>query len=229
VRVPVAVWEQPPLGREVCSFWKELLGKRNQSSPSHHHSSSKQDATDAKRAQALNLSVSARKSFRGGLQRPRHRRQRHDVADEVGQTVDGVGNQGYMLSGGEGRLSTVVLALAVEDVAADTLADGHAQVDVQADARDAHTGIVLVLGHKVCVVVMVVVRVAAVAARLGLRRAHGGGREKVLAAMGGRGPIEGGFIVIWSSLCRLCACAEDTQLPGYRGAPAQRVCRSGAS
>jgi hypothetical protein len=228
----VTVREQPPLGCKVCGVWKELLGKRNQGSPSHHHASSEQDATDAKRTQALDLSVSARKPFRGGLQRPRHRRQRHDVADEVGQTVDGVGNQGYLLLAVAGHLSTAVLALAVEDVAADALADGHAQVDVQADARDAHAGVVLVLGHQICVVVMVVVvRVAAVAARLGPGRAHGGsgGRGNVSGAVGGRGPSEDGLDVIGSSLCGLCACAEDTQLPGYRGAPAQRECRSGAS
>ena len=70
-----------------------------------------------------------------------------------------------------------LLALTVEDVAADTFAHGHAQVDIQSDARDAHAGIVLVLGDEVCVVmvvVMAVVRVARVAARLRLRRAHGG-------------------------------------------------------
>lgn len=136
----------------------------------------------------------------------------------------------YIVRRRKSRLRTAVLALAVEDVASYAFADGHAQVDVQADARDAHAGIVLVLGHKIRVVVMVVVvRVAAVAARLGLGRAHGGGGGggHVLLAMGRRRPIEDGLLNIWSVSCSLCA--EDAQLPGYRGAPAQGVCRSDAS
>lgn len=64
----------------------------------------------------------------------------------------------------------------MKDVTTYALAHGHAQVDIEADARDADTGIFFVLGNKICVVVMVVVvRVAGVAARLGLVHAHGGG------------------------------------------------------
>lgn len=104
---------------------------------------------------------------------------------------------------------TVVLALAMKDVASNALADGHAQIDVQADARNAHTGIVLVLGHKICVIMMVVVRVAAVTARLRLGRAgraHGsGGRGKVLLAMGGRSPVENSLVIIGKVSCSLCA------------------------
>jgi hypothetical protein len=66
--------------------------------------------------------------------------------------------------------------LAVESVAANALADGHAQVDVEADAGDAHAGIVLVLGDEERVVVGmgVAVRVAGMAACV---RVHGNGRR----------------------------------------------------
>lgn len=54
----------------------------------------------------------------------------------------------------------VLLTLAIEDVSAKALADGHAQVDIEADSGNAHTSITLVLGQqKGVVVVMVVVQV----------------------------------------------------------------------
>lgn len=111
----------------------------------------------------------------------------------------------------------------MKDVAADALAHGHAQVDVQANAGDAHTGIVLVLGDEVCVVVMVVpvVRVAGVGARLRLRlgRAHGYCRRGNGSYAMGRGrPIKGCMPFILEGSRSLCA--KDTQLPGYRRARA---------
>ena len=66
------------------------------------------------------------------------------------------------------------LTLAVEDVAADALANGHAQVDIQANSGNAHASVILVLGQQECVIVMmVVVRVAGMAPRLCTGR-HGG-------------------------------------------------------
>lgn len=60
--------------------------------------------------------------------------------------------------------------LAVEEVAADALANGHAQVHVEAHAGDTHARIALVGGGEVCVVVRVVrMGVAGVAAALLLR------------------------------------------------------------
>lgn len=85
------------------------------------------------------------------------------------------------------------LALAVEDVASGALADGHAEIDVQADAGDAHAGILLVGGEQVRIVVgVVVVRVARMAAglRLLLRLGGHGGWGNVSCAVDGRGPIE---------------------------------------
>lgn len=82
--------------------------------------------------------------------------------------------------------------LAIEDVAAKALAHGHAQVDVETNAGDAHAGIILVLGQQegVVVVVMVCVRVAGVASclRLGCRRHCG--RGNMLSAVGKRRPVQ---------------------------------------
>lgn len=81
-----------------------------------------------------------------------------------------------------------VLTLTVEDVTAEPLAHGHAQVDVQANAGDAYAGIVLVLGQQEGVVVMVVmVRVASMSTALRLGR-HSSGN--VSCAMRGRAPIK---------------------------------------
>lgn len=89
-------------------------------------------------------------------------------------------------------LLPTMLTLAVEDVAAHALADGHAQVDVQANAGDAHAGVVLVLGQEkgVVMVVVVVVRVAGMAACLRLYGRGHGQRGSVSSGVGGRGPVE---------------------------------------
>lgn len=47
----------------------------------------------------------------------------------------------------------------VEDVAADSLCNGHAEVDKKSDSRDADSGIVLVGTCQECGVVMMVVSV----------------------------------------------------------------------
>ena len=83
-----------------------------------------------------------------------------------------------------------VLTLAVEDISAKALADGHAQVDIEADSGDAHAGVMLIFGQqeRVVMVVMVVVvevRVASVSSRMGLCRHGGRGEEQ--GAMGGEG------------------------------------------
>lgn len=58
--------------------------------------------------------------------------------------------------------------LRVENIAPKELANGHGQVDEQADARDAHAGVIFVLGGQVdVVVVMVVMTMASMAPFLG--------------------------------------------------------------
>ena len=81
------------------------------------------------------------------------------------------------------------LTLAVEDVASKALADGHAQVDVEANLGDAHASVILVLGQQErVVVVMVVVGMASMLPFL--RGACHGGRGKVWFAVDGGGPVE---------------------------------------
>ena len=119
--------------------------------------------------------------------------------------------------GGLGRASE--LALAVEDIAPGAFADGHAEIDVEANLCDAHARILLVLGEQIGVVMgVVVVRMARMAAglRLRLRGGHGE-RGNVSCAVSSRGPIEsrtrrgrGGFsrgglqdAQLWSGDCRV--------------------------
>jgi hypothetical protein len=108
--------------------------------------------------------------------------------------VDGIGDKCFILLayGDAGCCVMLSLTLAVEDVAADTLAHGHAQVDIESNSGDAHTSILLVLRGEVRIVVMVVVpvRVARVGARLRLRGAHGG-RRNVSCAVDRLRPMEG--------------------------------------
>lgn len=51
----------------------------------------------------------------------------------------------------------VLLTLAIEDVSTKALADGHAQVDIEADSGNAHASVILVLGQQKGVVVVMVV------------------------------------------------------------------------
>jgi hypothetical protein len=102
----------------------------------------------------------------------------------------------------------------VEDVAADALAHGHAQVDIEANSGDAHAGILLVLGHEVTIVVVMVVAVemARVGARLRLGGAHDG-RGNSSSAVGCLRPMEGRWPQGDGFFCRRGA--ENAQLPGY--------------
>jgi hypothetical protein len=78
------------------------------------------------------------------------------------------------------------LTLAVESVAANALAHGHAQVDVEANTGDAHAGIIFVLGYEERVVVGmgVAVRVAGMAACVRVHGSGGGGRSRSCAVNG---------------------------------------------
>jgi hypothetical protein len=106
--------------------------------------------------------------------------------------VDGVGGERCTLSENCPPSSLRLRlrrTLAVEDVAAKPLSHGHAQVDIQPDAGDAHAGIVLVLRQQEgVVVVMVVVAVAGVPVAVGEAR-HGS--SNVSCAVRGRGPVKG--------------------------------------
>lgn len=89
------------------------------------------------------------------------------------------------------------LTLAVEDVSAEAFADGHAQVDVQANPGDAHAGVILVLGQQEGIVMVMVVVVGMASMPPGLRGVGHGGRGKVSSAMYCGGPVEKGRCVRW--------------------------------
>jgi len=85
----------------------------------------------------------------------------------------------------------VVLALAVEDVASKAFRQGHAQVNKEADAREAHARFFLVgRGQVVIVVRVVVVAVAGVASLLRLGRRCHDGWVQMASAVGSRSPVE---------------------------------------
>lgn len=114
-------------------------------------------------------------------------------------------------------LGILKLALAVEDVSAESLAYCHSQVHIQTNPSDPHAGILLVGGQQVGVVVCVVVvmRMACMAASLGVRTARHGGRGNVSCAVGGLRPIEAGTERLWEAAwsCRSRG-PENTALSG---------------
>jgi hypothetical protein len=61
--------------------------------------------------------------------------------------VDGVGNECWQVLVQVNVNTHVHLTLTIEDVASKALANGHAQVDVEADFGDAHAGVIFVLGQ----------------------------------------------------------------------------------
>jgi hypothetical protein len=183
------MWYKPPLLCYLGGFGEELLAEGKQRRPAHEEASCKQYAADAERAQTLDLSVSAREAVSGRLERPADGCERHDVAHQVGEAVDGIGDEGCEALVQVTVYACMHLTLTVEDVSSEALADGHAQVDVEANLGDAHAGVILVLGQEESViVVMVVVGVAGMVPLL--RRARHGGRGKVWFAVDGGGPVE---------------------------------------
>lgn len=98
VAVAVAVREEPPARGKLCGAGEKLLEEGDQGGPAHQEAPRQQDATDAQRAQALNLAVATGEAVGRRLGRPAHGREGHDVADEVGQTVDGVGDECWCVS-----------------------------------------------------------------------------------------------------------------------------------
>jgi hypothetical protein len=61
--------------------------------------------------------------------------------------VDGVGNECWQVLVRVNVNTYVHFTLTVEDVASKALANGHAQVDVEADFSDAHAGVIFVFGQ----------------------------------------------------------------------------------
>jgi hypothetical protein len=61
----------------------------------------------------------------------------------------------------------------MEDIATNTFGYRHAQVDIESDPGDAHTGIVFVRRSQICVIVMMVVmRMSRMTSRLNCSRNH---------------------------------------------------------
>jgi hypothetical protein len=186
VVVAVAVRQQPPLRRDFRRLGEELLQQRDQRGPAHQEAATQQNATDTQRAQALDLAVPAGEALRGRLERPAHGREGEDVADEVRQAVDRVGEECCRLSAcsrGSRARGIHVLTLTIEHVAAKALAHGHAQVHVEPDARDADAGVALVPRQQERVVMVVVVS--------RMCRRHGEGIGRAADAVAGRGEVDG--------------------------------------
>jgi hypothetical protein len=121
-----------------------------------------------------------------------------------------------------GRFSVppIYPTLTVEDVAANSLSHRHAQIDIQANAGDAHASVVLVLGEQEGVVVVVVMVPVARVPMAVCEARHSSG--DVSCAVGDRSPIERArrvlrvWVCVWVSCARkpLCMCPrlQDAQL-----------------
>ena len=107
----------------------------------HEDSPAEQQPADSQRAKTLDLSVAGREPGGRRLPAPGDGCQRHDIRDQVGQGVKGVGHE----------------RLRIEEVAARALGRRHSEIDKETDASDAHAWIPLVLRGEVGVVVMVTV------------------------------------------------------------------------
>lgn len=147
VRVAVTVSVGDVLQHVMRRLWVPMAVQRHGALKAHVEAADDEHARHAQRAQALDLAKAQREAVRRRLDAPRHRRQRQDVGRQVGDAVPGVGDHG----------------LGVEGPAADELCNRHAEVAEQADARDAHAGVVAVGRRQICVVVMVVMAKEAVA------------------------------------------------------------------
>lgn len=181
------MWYKPPLLRYLGGFGEELLAESQQRGPAHEETTCEQYATDTERTQTLHLAISAGEAVRGRLEGPADCCQRHDVAHEVGEAVDGVGDECWQALVDVHSNAPGHLTLTVEDVAPEAFADRHAQVDVEANLGDAHAGVILVLGQEEGVVVVVVVGMMP-----HLRDACHGGRGKEWFAVDGRRPVAEG-------------------------------------
>ena len=153
----VVVRYKPPLLRYFSGFGEELLAEGKQRGPAHKETACEQYATDTERAQTLHLAIPAGEAVRRGFEGPADGCQRHDVAHEIGEAVDGVGNECWQALVDVHINAPDHLTLTIEDVASEALADSHAQVDVEANLGDAHAGVILVLGQEKGVIVMVMV------------------------------------------------------------------------
>lgn len=129
------------------SFRVPMAIKGHSALEAHVEAAHNQHARHAERAQALNLAKAQGKSVGRRFKAPRHRGKGQDVRGQIGDAVPCVSNHG----------------LGVEGPAADELCNGHAEVAEQADAGDAHAGVVLVRRHQEGVVVVMVMAKQAVA------------------------------------------------------------------
>lgn len=109
VAVPVAVVQQRFRG---CRVQEEVPVQRLQAAHPHEHAAREQHAGDAQGTQTLDLAETGRVCIGGRSQAEGHGREGQDVGGEVGHAVPGVCDHG----------------LGVEEVAADELCDGHAEV-----------------------------------------------------------------------------------------------------
>ena len=89
------MWQEAPVLGHFCGARKEYLAKCNQGRPAHEEASTEQDAADTKRSQALNFAISAGEAVGGWLEGPADGREGHDVADEIGETVNGIGDESW--------------------------------------------------------------------------------------------------------------------------------------
>lgn len=171
VGVTVSVAMANVLEDVVGGFGIEVGEEGDGAVPAHVDATDEEHAGDAKRPQALHLAKAEREAIRGGLDGPGDGGEGEDVGGHVGDAVPGVGDHG----------------LGVEGPAADKLGDGHEQVGEEADAGDAHAGVVLLGGDEVGIVVPAV-GVAAVAVGV----AHGDDELSQAAAREGRREVEDG-------------------------------------
>ena len=125
--------------------------------PPQSHSSSKQKAAHPEASQALYLAVAAWESFGRRLQRPGNRTQGQNVRDQVGEGVEGIGKE----------------RLGVEEVTPHRFPECHEAIDVEPNAGDANTSVLLVRRRQIRVVMCVIVAMTTVMAVLRVRRHDG--------------------------------------------------------
>lgn len=125
--VTVAMFQELRRGRRIE---EEVRIERGAAVHAHEETAKQEHARHAQGPQALDLAEADGEVVGWRAQAPRDGREGQDVRGQIGQAVPGVGDHG----------------LRVEGVAAEALCDGHAQVGVEADPGDAHTGVGFVSG-----------------------------------------------------------------------------------